>query len=319
MPPLGSPPHLDSISRSLTLRSLYPFVLRAFADIDPARRSSMRVLDIPAGGGILSVPLAAAGFQVTPADLFPETLTDTLKRHEGCTVLEFFKREADGVDLPAPIAAALLGDRAASLKPQDPSLSPVAADMEARLPFESATFDIVLCVEGIEHVKNRHEMLDEFRRVLKPGGRLILTTPNLLSLRARLAYALAGQRAFKSYVDEYTSVWGRSADGSRTYHGHAFLVNYFQVRYSLHHCGFRIRRLLRSNWSLSSIALLPLVPLVWLATTVSQRRAVKKFERLKREGCVPADAEVPYAEMMRHLLSPEILLNSTLIVEAEAR
>lgn len=70
-----------------------------------------------------------------------------------------------------------------------------------------------------------------------------------------MAFTLAGQRALKSYIDEYTSVWGQSPDGQRLYHGHAFLLTYFQIRYSLWHSGFRIRRLRPSNWSLTSLFL----------------------------------------------------------------
>jgi len=190
--------------------------------------------------------------------------------------------------------------------------------MEAALPFDDGAFDIVLCVEGIEHVVDRHRTLRELRRVLRPGGRLVITTPNLLSLRARAAYAFTGQRAFSSYIDEHTSVWGRSEDGSRVYHGHAFLINYFQLRYSMHHCGLRVRRLMPSNWSPTSLALSPLVPLVWAATRSTQRRAARRFSRMEREGKLPPGARTPYEEMRRHLLSPEMLFNATLIIEAEA-
>ena len=46
------------------------------------------------------------------------------------------------------------------------------------LPFPSATFDLVTTTEVIEHVPNEREMLAEISRVLKPGGRLVLTTPH---------------------------------------------------------------------------------------------------------------------------------------------
>jgi len=188
--------------------------------------------------------------------------------------------------------------------------------MEAKLPFDDASLDRVTCVEGIEHVVDRHRTLRELRRILKPDGRLLITTPNLLSLRARLAYALAGQRAFKSYIDEHTSVWGRSEDGRRVYHGHAFLINYFQLRYSLHHTRLRINRLWPSNWSPSSLTLAPTIPLVWLGTRGSQRKAKRKFMRMQSQGEIVADALPPYGEMLRHLLSSEMLFNATLMIEA---
>jgi 2-polyprenyl-3-methyl-5-hydroxy-6-metoxy-1,4-benzoquinol methylase len=43
--------------------------------------------------------------------------------------------------------------------------------------FPDCNFDLVVCSEVIEHVKNPEEMLAEIRRILTPGGRLIITTP----------------------------------------------------------------------------------------------------------------------------------------------
>lgn len=46
-----------------------------------------------------------------------------------------------------------------------------------RLPFADATFDAVLCSQVLEHVFTPEEFLREVRRVLRPGGRLLLATP----------------------------------------------------------------------------------------------------------------------------------------------
>jgi SAM-dependent methyltransferase len=44
-------------------------------------------------------------------------------------------------------------------------------------PFESQFFDSALCNQVLEHVFNPDEFLQEINRVLKPGGRLLLTVP----------------------------------------------------------------------------------------------------------------------------------------------
>ena len=49
---------------------------------------------------------------------------------------------------------------------------------DEQLPFEPASFDIVLSNHVIEHVQNQQLHLDEVLRVLKPGGILYLATPN---------------------------------------------------------------------------------------------------------------------------------------------
>jgi 2-polyprenyl-3-methyl-5-hydroxy-6-metoxy-1,4-benzoquinol methylase len=299
----------------IRLRHPYPLLLERMADIPPEDRPRTRVLDVPAGNGVLTIPLHAAGFDVVGCDLFPETLLETLVRFRGRTVEETFEASSHTF-----FTRGLRQRLFLSSTPHVPAeVACVAGDMEEDVPFPDSHFDVVLCVEGIEHVKNRHRLLEELRRVLRPGGTLILTTPNMLSVRARLAYCLAGQRAFRSYIDEHTDVWGRSDDGRRIFHGHAFLINYFQARYSLHHCGFRIRRLLPSNVSPTSLLLLPLLyPWIALFTRASQRKARKHFERLVREGAVPVDTTPPYDEMLRHVLSSRLLVNSIMILEAEA-
>jgi SAM-dependent methyltransferase len=52
-------------------------------------------------------------------------------------------------------------------------------------PYEDDYFDTVLCCELIEHLPtDPMHMMSEINRILKPGGALVLTTPNIVSLRA---------------------------------------------------------------------------------------------------------------------------------------
>ena len=46
------------------------------------------------------------------------------------------------------------------------------------LPLPSATFDLILSHEVIEHVQNDHSAIQEMVRVLKPGGRVVIFCPN---------------------------------------------------------------------------------------------------------------------------------------------
>ena len=53
-----------------------------------------------------------------------------------------------------------------------------AWDITGRLPFPDRHFDAVLFLDVIEHLDERQPVLREIRRVLKPGGRLLVSGPN---------------------------------------------------------------------------------------------------------------------------------------------
>lgn len=53
----------------------------------------------------------------------------------------------------------------------------------SQLPFADGEFDVVLCAEVLEQVAEPAAFLAEVRRVLKPGGWLVLTTPFMVPLR----------------------------------------------------------------------------------------------------------------------------------------
>ena len=58
-----------------------------------------------------------------------------------------------------------------------PGLAWVELDPEQPLPFADGAFDLVLCAETLEHVRDVQGLLSEVRRVLRPRGRVALTTP----------------------------------------------------------------------------------------------------------------------------------------------
>ncbi|MBU0534991.1 class I SAM-dependent methyltransferase [Patescibacteria group bacterium] len=54
------------------------------------------------------------------------------------------------------------------------------------IPFDDATFDLLVAGEIIEHIYDTDHLLEEFYRVLKQKGKLIISTPNISSLGRRL-------------------------------------------------------------------------------------------------------------------------------------
>ena len=68
-------------------------------------------------------------------------------------------------------------EEVAAGRERDPTLELRQASCEA-IPFPDHSFDAVVCADVIEHVSDEVRTLTELRRVLTPGGILILTTPH---------------------------------------------------------------------------------------------------------------------------------------------
>jgi len=192
-----------------------------------------------------------------------------------------------------------------------PRMRGVCADACRRFPFKRDSFDVVLSMEGIEHFENQTGFLRECARVMRPGGWLLLSTPNVLTLGARATHLLTGGRVLKQgFINEVATL--RERNGERLYHGHAFLIDAFRLRYLLRIVGLEWRGLRGTTLSPTSLALAPLVPAIHLATAVATRGARKRLERSKRRR--------PDAELERELAGlardPSLLFRKKLVVLA---
>lgn len=68
-------------------------------------------------------------------------------------------------------------------------------DLDRALPYADGFFDAVVSVEGVEHLLAPAHCIAEFARVLRPGGRLVLTTPNVNGVQSRYHYFVSGRFA----------------------------------------------------------------------------------------------------------------------------
>ena len=103
---------------------------------------ALHALDVGCGDGRLTAELDAA--ELTAADVSAVALARARRRLAGARIVEL--------------------------------------DPDAPLPLPDGGFDLVLCTETIEHVRDVQLFLSEIRRVLHPGGALALTTPSHLPL-----------------------------------------------------------------------------------------------------------------------------------------
>jgi 2-polyprenyl-3-methyl-5-hydroxy-6-metoxy-1,4-benzoquinol methylase len=154
LPDLRIPPELTRDEMPDLLRHWYlgsrarrHMMTRRFAEVDrhlDARRGR-RVLDVGSAWGFHVMTLQRMGFIATGVDLVPDQFA--------------------------------VGERIAAFN--GVSFDVAGADVAA-LPFRDATFDHVTLVETLEHIyeADRPRAMAECHRVLKPGGRLVLSTPN---------------------------------------------------------------------------------------------------------------------------------------------
>ena len=112
-----------------------------------------RALDVGCGAGLLTEPLARLGAQVTGVDAAPE-LIEAARRHAAGQGLEIDYRAA------------------------------AVEEVEGQ-------FDLVTCLEVIEHVADPQAFVAELASRLAPGGQMILSTPNRTAWSRLLTITLA--------------------------------------------------------------------------------------------------------------------------------
>jgi SAM-dependent methyltransferase len=154
----------DGIYRDRGLSYLRPFeAYRIFLDL-VAARAGERLLDIACGPGLLLRDAVGRGI------------------------------DAHGIDI-SEIAAAMVGDQA-------PGSVVSVASAEA-LPYPDASFDLLTCIGAVERFLDRDRALGEFRRVLRPGGRLCIMVRNARTL-SWLGLSLTGRRNRAGHQDADT-------------------------------------------------------------------------------------------------------------------
>lgn len=138
--------------------------LKTLHDINPARLqyihqyleiSGKRVLDVGCGGGILAEAMAIEGAEVTAVDASVQALIVA-------------KQHALQSGLTVDYQHSLIED------------------------FEAAPFDLITCMELLEHVHSPKLVIQHCNRLLKPGGFLLLSTINK-TLKAYLTAIIAAE------------------------------------------------------------------------------------------------------------------------------
>jgi len=212
--------------------------------------TNKRILDIPAGNGLVSAELKKLGTKVISADInneFPHYLQ---------------------------------------------------INMENPLPFTDENFDAVICLEGIEHVMHPEILFSELARVLKKGGLLIISTPNVQNFYSRFQLLCTG---YLYQFDPFNKIpLAQNEVGDK---GHISPIFYTQLRYysELHN----LKTLKPTGGRLKRIIALPFfLPFV----IIGYWWAVRDWKKTSND---PKQFEI-----IRHLFSIKLLFSRSLIFKA---
>lgn len=112
-------------------------------------------------------------------------------------------------------------------------------DAAHQLPYPDGFFERVFSIEGLEHFENPWTVVRELCRVLRPGGEILISTPNTFSVDARLKFLLSGYfPRFRPLMQTPDKVMGQDVDDA-----HISPIYFWQLNYFLHVGGVAIERL----------------------------------------------------------------------------
>ena len=191
--------------------------------------------------------------------------------------------DAFGTDV-VPEASGLLGERF------------LRGDLGGGIQAANASFDLVLSVEGVEHLENPHAFLAEVHRVLKPGGQCIVTTPNIVSIRSRVRFFGSG------FYHQDPRPLNESA---RHPLHHISLKTFAELRYALETSGLSVTAVGHTHIKPVSRIYAIFYPWIAIYTRMAFRKEKDAAQRARNR------------EIYRALMSPSLLFGENVMIVAE--
>jgi SAM-dependent methyltransferase len=156
-------------------------------------------------------------------------------------------------------------------------------------------------VEVIEHIENQPQLIREIQRVLKPGGVVVITTPNILNVMSRLRFLFTGFMRGRVRPVHYSSKPGVAPN--------IYLIHFYELYYLLFHYDFQIVQLRKTRVKFAS-RLFSCVcwPFMWLFSLVAVVHAEKDPIQRKYNW-----------QILSYFFHPAVLLSDNLVVKAQKR
>jgi len=170
-------------------------------------------------------------------------------------------------------------------------------NMNEPLPFTDDAFDAVVCIDGIEHIERPFDFILESRRVVRPGGAIVLSTPNISSLRSRWRWLTTGFH--------YKCQLPLDETAPNPLH-HINMLSFPELRYMLHRSDFEISAITANRSKAVSYLYAPLAPISYLLTRWTLRSEENPGQRRRNK------------EILRQLYCPDLLFGETAIIMARS-
>ena len=140
-------------------------------------------------------------------------------------------------------------------------------DLHKPLPFEDASFQVVILSEVLEHLEWHGTVIREAGRILEKGGYLLFTTPNIFRLHSRLQFFLTG----KHKLIRRRLGWDLGYDDRYAYH--ITPLDFPLAHALLHQAGLRVQELRSTRVKPIKTAVLGMLyPLIWLSCRLTLDR-----------------------------------------------
>lgn len=170
-------------------------------------------------------------------------------------------------------------------------------DITKELPFADNTFDYVLMAEVVEHLRNPYTVIPEINRIIKKNGSLILSTPNILSLKSRFRFIFEGGYEYfrEPPLDQ--------AKNSKEviFNLHLVPYRYHELEYLLSASGFKVCDIFASVYEGFELGFL--FPIILFQAWLKERRSIK-------------NGGINYKRINNILLSKELIFGRHLIIRA---
>ncbi len=167
------------------------------------------------------------------------------------------------------------------------------------LPFKNEEFDYVIFMEVIEHIYNPDFVISQISRILKKGGCLIISTPNILNIGSRFRFLFEGSYDFfRETPLDYSKRFPAAIQNM-----HVLPWRYQELEYLLSRKNISVKKVHTDR--IKKILIPPVLllkPAIFLQNISKERRSRKKYG-------------ISFSRINQILMSPELLLGKHLILE----